>query len=324
MNISPLKNRKTILFLAILASLLIGGFCLWWGLLAYELRVNLDNWLVQRRAEGWVITTGSPSFGGFPLQASLILPSPSLLAADGSGWKGPEMRLSLSSFAPTHLQLIAHGKHVLTPPGQPPQEAFIAELRAEVNGDEAKIDLQAVEALGLRLTKGSLRLQGQVMQADLSGLTLPEDSRLVLGNHIEHLAFTAQAKGALMPTLAAWRDGGGILELSHLQMDWQPLHVSGEGTLALDKRMQPLYAGTATIGGMFETMDKMTAAGAVRAQDAAMARMVLKALALPGPDGKPQLSVPLTVQENRLYLGPVKLMTMPDLVWPNLFYFRNN
>ncbi|HVI52947.1 MAG TPA: DUF2125 domain-containing protein [Candidatus Sulfotelmatobacter sp.] len=309
--------------MAALASLL-AGFCLWWGLLAYEMRQRLDDWVVQRRAEGWVVTTGSPVLGGFPFQVAWSLPSPSLQTADGSGWKGPETRLSLSVLEPVRFHLVAHGKHVLIPPGEPPQEAFIAEARAEIDGaDAARLSLVAVEAFGGGVSHAVFTLTSQSVEADLTGLLLPEDARLLLGRKVAHLHVKALAKGALTPTLAAWRDGGGVMELSDIALTWEPLALTGEGTLALDKRMQPLFSGTVSIGGLFETLDKLTTAGAVRAKDAAMARIALQLLALPGPDGKPRLGVPVTVQDNRLYVGPVALMLLPDVEWPGSFYFRN-
>lgn len=323
MNISSLKNRKTILLLSFLTSLAV-GFCLWWGVLAYEMRRTLDDWVTQRRNEGWVVTTGAPALGGFPRKVAWSLPSPSLTAADGSGWKGPELRLSLPVFAPTHLRLEARGKHVLIPKGEPPQEASAAELRVDWDQTgRGKASLIDVEAFGGALGQGTLTIEGKTLEADLGDLTLPDDPRLLMGRKVAHLHFRAEAKGDPWPTLADWRDGGGVVELSDVALDWLPLTLKGGGTLALDKRMQPLFAGTAAIGGLFETLDKLSAAGAVRAKDAAMARIALQLLAMPGPDGKPRLGVPVTVQDNRLYVGPVALMAVPDIAWPNSFYFRN-
>lgn len=322
MKISSPLVVKTRPLLGLLAALLL-AWSLWWGFLAYELRHSLDGWLAERRAAGWVVTTGSRTLSGFPWTVRITLPAPSLLAMDGSGWRGPEVVLSLSPLAPQRLNLVAHGKHVLIPPGQPPQESFAGEVLAQLEGDRAQVSLRGVEALGLRLITGRLVLQGQRLEADLQGLTLPEDSRLVLGRKIEHLGFTALTKGSLAPTLAAWRDGSGVAELSDVSLEWQALRLSGEGTLTVDKRLQPLFAGTATIGGLFEAVQMLEQAGVVKAKEAANARIALQLLAKPGADGKAEIHLPLTVQDGRLYLGPVALMVLPDIIWPNLIYFRN-
>jgi len=322
MKISSPLAVKTRPLLGLLAALML-AWGLWWGFLAHELRHSLADWLAERRAAGWVVTTGSPALSGFPWAVRITLPAPSLLAADGSGWRGPEVVLSLSPLSPQRLTIVTRGKHVLIPPGQPPQESFAGEVLAQIEADHAEVSLRGVEALGFRLISGRLVLQGQRLEADLSGLTLPEDSRLVLGPKIDRLRFTVLTQGSLAPTLAAWRDGSGVMQLSDVSLDWQPLRLSGEGTLAVDKRLQPLFAGTATIGGLFEAVQKLEQAGAVKAKDAANARIALQLLAKPGADGKAEVHLPLSVQDSRLYLGPAALMVLPDIVWPNLVYFRN-
>lgn len=322
MKISSPLAVKTRPLLGLLAALLL-AWSLWWGFLAYELRHSLDAWLAERRAAGWVVTTGSRTLSGFPWVVRITLPAPSLLAEEGSGWRGPEVVLSLSPLAPQRLTLVAHGKHVLIPPGQPPHECFAGEVLALLEGDRAEVSMRGVEALGLRLINGRMVLNGQRLEADLSGLTLPEDPRLALGRKIEHLSFTALTKGSLAPTLAAWRDGSGVMELSNVSLDWQALRLRGEGTLAVDKRLQPLFAGTATIGGLFEAVQTLEQAGMVKAKDAANTRIALQLLAKPGADGKAEIHLPLAVQEGQIYLGPVALMTLPDILWPDLIYFRN-
>ena len=155
MKISLSLPAKTRPILGIIASSLL-VWCLWWGYLAHEMRHGLDGWLADRRAAGWVVTTGRPALSGFPWSVRLVLPSPSLQAADGSGWHGPETVLSLSPLAPQRLTVVAHGKHVLMPPGQPPQEAFVGELSLQLEENRAEVSVRGVEAMGLRLIKGHM------------------------------------------------------------------------------------------------------------------------------------------------------------------------
>jgi hypothetical protein len=38
-------------------------------------------------------------------------------------------------------------------------------------------------------------------------------------------------------------------------------------------------------------------------------------LAKPSATGEPELALPLTVQDRKLFAGPVMLMEMPEVVW---------
>src|SRR5262249_5261499 len=43
---------------------------------------------------------------------------------------------------------------------------------------------------------------------------------------------------------AAWRDGGGSVEIRRFAVAWGPLDLSGTATLALDDQLQPMGAGS--------------------------------------------------------------------------------
>ena len=48
-----------------------------------------------------------------------------------------------------------------------------------------------------------------------------------------------------------------------------------------------------------------------------MARIVLGLMARePVGGGTPELNLAVTVQNRKLYTGPISLMTMPEVVWP--------
>jgi hypothetical protein len=50
-------------------------------------------------------------------------------------------------------------------------------------------------------------------------------------------------------------------------------------------------------------------------EQAALVQIALTALARPGPDGKPQITAPFTIQNGKIYLGPARLGTAPRIVW---------
>jgi len=85
--------------------------------------------------------------------------------------------------------------------------------------------------------------------------------------------------------------------------------------LALDADLQPIGAFTTRIEGFFETVNALHEKGLIRSQDAVTAKMVLGVLSKRNDAGRISLTVPLTVQERRLYVGPVPLAVIPPVRW---------
>jgi len=116
--------------------------------------------------------------------------------------------------------------------------------------------------------------------------------------------------------LAQWRDAGGTLESERMHLEYGPLLLQGNGTLALDQDLQLVGAFSARIQGFFQTVDRLRRAGVIRGPDASMAKVVLGMLSKPSENGGPaSISLPLTLQERGLYAGPVRLINIPQLHW---------
>lgn len=113
--------------------------------------------------------------------------------------------------------------------------------------------------------------------------------------------------------LRSWRDSGGTLNLSEIGLEWGPLKLTGNGTAALDPQMQPEGAFSTTLSGFESTIDAFAAAGWIKPQAGDVAKLALGLAARPGPDGKPVVTTPITIQNRRISFGPVKLGTVPEL-----------
>jgi hypothetical protein len=163
------------------------------------------------------------------------------------------------------------------------------------------------------------RQDGARVALQLAGVGLP---RAVpsLGATVDSVTLTAVLKGAipagkLRDGLTAWRDDGGTIELEQGTLDWGKLTARANGTLALDGTLQPMGALTATIENHDAVIDAAVAGGTMRAQDANLAKVLLGLMAKPGPDGKKQLTLPVTLQNRRLYLGPAQIAVLPAITW---------
>ena len=50
--------------------------------------------------------------------------------------------------------------------------------------------------------------------------------------------------------LIQWRDKGGTVEVTRLNLDHGPLRLNGEGTFALDRDLQPVGTLTVRVEGL--------------------------------------------------------------------------
>ncbi len=116
---------------------------------------------------------------------------------------------------------------------------------------------------------------------------------------------------------AAWRDGGGSLEVRHLALVWGPLDLTASATLALDDQLQPMGAGSARLVGYAETLDALAAHGAISRSAATATKAVLSLMAHNPEDGSPpDVEVPLTLQYRTLSMRQVPLVRLPEVDWP--------
>jgi len=117
--------------------------------------------------------------------------------------------------------------------------------------------------------------------------------------------------GTMADTLARWRDGGGTIEVAALALDWDVLRLRTNGTFALDGNLQPEGAMVADIRGIDATMDRLLAAGLIDSRAAFAARLANRALSFGGGSAK----VPLSVQQQRLYIGPAPILRIKPIRW---------
>lgn len=115
--------------------------------------------------------------------------------------------------------------------------------------------------------------------------------------------------------IVAWSAAGGTVELDRVALDWAPLGLEGEGTVALDTRLQPLAALTARVSGWGSFMDRLARAGMVEQGPAAAAKMLMSLMSKPDTLGRPAVPVPVTLQDGLLYVGPARVLTVPPLPW---------
>lgn len=156
----------------------------------------------------------------------------------------------------------------------------------------------------------------------IENLTVPGKLPAPLSNTIREIAFNADVVGAmenaaLPEMLTAWSNAGGAINLKDFTLDWAPLVIGGEGSLALDPGLQPMGAFTTRLRGFADGLDIMVREHRMQQQEAAVAKAMLGLMSKPGAGGAAEISLPLTVQDRMVSAGPLKLFEVPRVDWPH-------
>jgi hypothetical protein len=346
-----MRRRLWIVPLAGVLLLVAGHFAIW-HYAATQLDAGFAAWLAQRRAAGWTCAAGTPERGGWPLAATLSVPSVVLHGGDpdipgGLAWSTDRLDLRVDLLSPGTLQVRAEGTQHLSL-ADLPDIAFTADSLVALLPLEAETPPHAVSltARNLRaglpdidaaasLTVGLVQLDAAIKPAAPAGeaaltwrlsteaIALPAVTAWALGSRISSLSIEGTVDGpvplarGLVPRATAWRDGGGTLEIRHLAMGWGPLGLSGAATLALDARLQPMGTGSVRLLGYAAALDALASGHVLTPSAAVAAKAVLSLLASVPEDGGPaEVEVPLTLQDRTLSMRQVPLVRLPEVIWP--------
>ena len=260
----PLRTAAIALATVVLAALLYGAY--WW-LAAVSMRQGFDSWAAERRADGWTVSFGAVSLGGFPSRLALRIEAPSIGAPPAAGgwqWHGPLVVVAGSPWSSRRAAWTAPGLHRLVTASGTPIEVLAgsAEGAIERSPDRGPvtvtIEIGAATVLPLagQPRRTIQRIEASVVLPDragpaidlrVAGIDLGETPFIGLGAGIEEVGLAAELRGRLVPgarvrALEIWRDGGGTLEITRLRLRWQRIEVDARGTAALDRALQPIAA----------------------------------------------------------------------------------
>ena len=319
----------------------------YWFVLARTVAQDIADWAAFYRSQGYAVSYSQPPLEGYPFAVTAHFINPDVVAPSGLWrWRTAEMRLTIRPWAPYELRFVAPGNHRLTIAGMAPREVKLAadalilglHLKDGILPDRFGLTLSGavIEDSRLGVTKlGELAVDGRFpatpptgpsgssldLIAQLSRLTLPEGVEAPLGRDIYSTRLVAQIMGQLpegspRQALAAWSEAGGDIELRDVELLWGGLWLRGDATLAFERALQPLLAGSFAVANPGQVLDKLTAAGLLAPATAETAKVMFAALAVTPPGGgMPQVKLPLTIQDGYLYTGPIKLAALRPLDW---------
>jgi len=271
----------------------------------------------------------------------------------GWTWSSPLVRLEVAPWNPSNLRVLFHlapQNLALPQTGQPLRLSGQAE-RAELT---VRLDLHGgpPKAVGLIVNNAVVESPSWPKQpAALTDLALdfapvesgffgsaPEETSYTLSGTLTGLHLPPALRGPLAPDITSaqvdaiivgevpmdrpleeamrtWSNADGRVQVNRLSVNWAPLALETAGSLSLDTALQPEGTMNARVSGFMATIDGLQTQGMMRGRDATMAKVLLGTMARPGPNGDPQLEIPVVVRDSAVWAGPVALLPLPRMPW---------
>lgn len=320
-----------------------------WYFMAERLRDSALVWVDERRGDGFEVGFRQLDIGGFPWRLDMIIDDVTFAAPKSParwGWQGERVRASMRPWRLGKVTIEAPGSHafvfaangsvrflqgqalglnaVLTfgRHGISPVEVHVADLTLKdaQSGEVWSVDrarLDATRPTGNSETPNAPSLEVRLRMGDFG---VPARLNLPLGPDWERLEISAGlvgeiSDGSAEDALGRWRDDGGVIQVQRLSLAYGPLSMTAEGTIALDGALQPVGSLTARMEGFFETVDALRTRGLIKVGDAITAKMVLGVMTRRSASGRASLTLPLSVQDRRLFVGPLPLAEIPEVIW---------
>jgi hypothetical protein len=337
-----LRNRKKLIAsLSILISL---GIISWFVLFEYSARwleKELETIVTDLRQKGYTVAYSKVEFKGNPLFLRANFQNPHIKDPSGSfDWQGQEIQVSSRLWNLHTLKLSFPGNQMVHIPENLPLP--IGALKLEGATSIIKLTMEGkLKSASLNVKDVFFLIGGQSQPMSLKEFSLkagdlvsPLDLHMALRSKIVGLeailkipplndpltvSLDAQLsgfepKGAFPTTLAQWRDGGGVLDVSALKLSWATIIAEGEGTLTIDKDMYPLGSFSSRIEGYNEALTYMVNLGWVKQKNATAAAFVMDLLSTPTDGGTKRLTIPITLQNKRLSVGPARILKLKPFV----------
>lgn len=352
----PFPKRRLLrsgVMLSVGAALIAAAYGAYWMVLAGNVRSAAETWIAARRAEGILIGYARIETGGFPGAVRLTFIEPAVVAGGGWRWSGPRAEARVNPVRPGRpvIRLIGEQQlEIVTARRRLHLRGAAGELAVvgEVSNGRLEGGTLSVRALTIRgprplfggkpLVVGRLDVSLRrlsVIAADrvppsltvavaAADIILPKTAATPLSPAVETLTVQAVVHGRIdgppwCEAVRRWVDAGGFVKIGRLALTYGPTSLEGEGKVAFDAARRPAVVLIARIAGAFQLIDRLRAAGLIRRGDAVGAKVALALLARePEDGGAPVVPVQLTMRDDRVFAGPLRLFRWPPIRWPCL------
>lgn len=335
-----LNRKKLFASVLILLSLVIIG---WFVLFEFSVRwveKSIEKFTSNLREKGYTVSYSNVEIKGNPLSLTVIFQNPHLKDPKGRfDWQGHELDIVVQPWQPYTFTCTFPGDQKMIIPQNTPIPLGVLQFEGAnglffltTQGALEEADFTVDRILSLRggqpqdvfLEGVSLKVKNLTNPLNLmflfkttvlnleKPLNLPPRDHPFIVN-LEASLSGYQPKNSFPKSLAEWRDGGGVLEVSLLKLTWTPLSLEANGTLTLDRDMYPLGAFSSKITGYQDVLPDLVQLGWVKKKNAAAASFILGLFSVQDENGGKHLPVPITLQNKALSIGPAKLFKLQPI-----------
>jgi hypothetical protein len=330
---------KRLLAIVIIAALAWSGY---WFFMAETRERLLENWLEDRRAEGWVADATDLYVSGYPNRIDTFVTDLALADPDeGWRWNAEQFQILSMSWKPHHLIAVWPGEQGI---GSPYETIRMTSERMRGSvifrpTPRLELDRTAIELADLRLT-GDLGWEAHIGSAILATRQAPD-----AGEHAHEIAF--DAKGLVPPN--AWSEqipGSRALprEMEVLKLDaivdfdrpwdraavetenpaitgfelrdasaiWGNLSLRAKGHLETDAEGFAEGEISLRARNWRQMLEIAELSGAISSELAGAMRGGLDLIAMLSGD-RNTIEVPLAFRDGRTFLGPIPVGEAPRL-----------
>ncbi len=287
------------------------------------------------------LSYGALEISGFPFRIRVDLSEPRLALRGPRRefhWRADRVKAVGHPWQPRHILFDLSGQHLFAAIHKARQHNLtldsgeaLASMETDAQGRPARLSLDSRD-IRLRHDNGAAlqakRLQIHARPApnapdgidlalrsdelELEPGTLPVEFPRTVKLMDLQTTVTGLLKGDASPqNLAQWRDDGGTLEITKLHLQWGDMDISASGSLALDDQMRLIGALTARIKGHDQLLNIAVNSGAMDRDHLPAARAVLGLLAAAAGG---VLSVPVRLQDGKLFLGPAAIARLTAII----------
>jgi hypothetical protein len=336
--------RRIATVVLLLLFVLFGGYTALWFVIADRMRDEIVQWAAREREHKLDVSWENLRVGGYPLAFRIEaggLRLRDLMPGRAAEARAPLMQASAHpwNFRSWAIALPA-GLTAISGPAEAPRATLTAQTVSGTVVRDAEHDVAITLDLdhpvfdsGERVGAREAIISASVPQEPPRTHTEPALSLAVETYDLQIPKVPAPFRGAVdefafgltvlgpVPNLPprqaaeAWRDAGGTIEVEKIAARSGDLAVTGSGTVALDREMQPEAAFSGSVQGYDKLIAGLTEAGILPPGGSALARLGLSLLAKPGANGQSQIKTSFTMQNGEMLLGPLKLGTAPHIDW---------
>ena len=343
-----LKFRLSWVISLILAGPLLTYLSWWTGALYLSHKEN--QWIEDKRNNGWKIEFSERTKTGFPLRwrsnyREITIKTPSD-KKKSLHWSSNYVFFDWSPLNPRDLSVVAGGKTSTKAFNQSLEKLF------ELSFDGLNIDISTAEhdrkrytffsktikALGgnlssvsfhnpkLKLTLSSEKSENGIpkfarLSVSAEEIELPNQSKNSAYFPIKRFVLRGDIYGnyrtKLRPreALSEWRQSGGAIEINELKADWGGINFQSVGTYSVDQELRLLASLKIEASGFRKLFQSLAKTGVLEDYDLFLLQMVLSGLgAKNSGNNKDKISIPITAQDGWLAVGPIRLLKLRPIL----------